>query len=137
VRSQTCLTISHTACLAASSRSTSRPIEIRRGLNTTVDQDADDLVEQLQRLLADRKWWSADRRADAEREGLSPLILSAFFDGIEAGHLDTADIRERHIHLPTKEEGYSRVLPLAQASMATTQIGCAAGTAEPGRSTGQ
>jgi hypothetical protein len=97
-------------------------LKIRRGLNTTVDHEADDLVEQLQRLLADRKWWSADRRSDAEREGVSPLILSAFFDGIEAGHVDTAELRERHIHLPTKEEGYSRVLLVGTTGAGKTTL---------------
>lgn len=97
-------------------------LKIRRGLNTTVDQEADDLVEQLQRLLADRKWWSADRRADAEREGVAPLILSAFFDGIEAGHLDTAELRERHIHLPNKDEGYSRVLLVGTTGAGKTTL---------------
>ena len=85
-------------------------LKIRRGLNTTDDQEADELVAQLQRLLSDRGWWSADRRADAEREAFAPQIVSAFFDGIEAGHVDTAELRENHIHLPTRDEGYSRVL---------------------------
>ena len=64
-------------------------LKVRRGLNTTDDKEADALVEQLNRLLADKSWWSADRRADAEREFKLPIV-SAFFDGIEVGPFDTA-----------------------------------------------
>jgi len=84
-------------------------LKIRRGLNTTDDKEADRLVEQLKVLLSDRRWWSADRRAEAERE-FAPQIVSAFFDGMETGHLDTAKLREAHIHLPGRDEGYARAL---------------------------
>jgi energy-coupling factor transporter ATP-binding protein EcfA2 len=97
-------------------------LKIRRGLNTTNDQEADDLVAQLQRLLSDRSWWSADRRADAEREAIAPQIISAFFDGIEAGHVDTAELREKHIHLPTKDEGYARVLLVGTTGAGKTTL---------------
>lgn len=81
-------------------------LKIRRGLNTTDDALADELVEQLNILLADRSWWSADRRIDAEQK-FSPQIVSAFFDGLdektsastvfsaEAARLD-AELRKLH-----------------------------------------
>jgi hypothetical protein len=84
-------------------------LKIRRGLNTTDDKHADELVAQLNQLLGDRSWWSADRRDEAERE-FAPQIVSAFFDGMEAGRLDTAQLRETCIHLPTRDEGYARGL---------------------------
>lgn len=59
-------------------------LKIRRGLNTTDDATADELVGQLNILLSDRSWWSADRRRDAERE-FSPQIVAAFFDGLDEG----------------------------------------------------
>jgi len=83
--------------------------KVRRGLKTTDDQHADELVGKLNILLADRKWWSADRRGDAEREFPSEIV-SAFFDGMEVGHIDTAQLRETHIPLPGRNEGYARVL---------------------------
>jgi hypothetical protein len=82
---------------------------VRRGLNTTSDQEADTLVAELNTLLSDRAWWSADRRADAERL-FKPQIVSAFFDGIEVGPSESAQLRERHIALPSREEGYTHVL---------------------------
>lgn len=81
-------------------------LKIRRGLNTTDDALADELVGQLNILLADRSWWSADRRREAEQE-FSPQIVSAFFDGLdektsastvfsaEAARLD-AELRKLH-----------------------------------------
>ena len=84
-------------------------LKIRRGLNTTDNREADRLVEQLKTLLTDRKWWSADRRGEAEREFAQPIV-SAFFDGIEIGRLDTSHLRETHIHLPGRDEGYARAL---------------------------
>ncbi len=91
-----------------------KPLKIRRGLNTTDDDKADELVAQLNVLLSDRSWWSADRRGDAEREFASQIV-SAFFDGIEVGRIDTAKLRDTRIPLPSREQGYARVL-LAGAS---------------------
>ncbi len=85
-------------------------LKVRRGLNTTDDREADAMVEQIKTLLRDRSWWSADRRADAEREDFAPQVIAAFFDGIEAGHADTAALRDAEIPLPGKDEGYARVL---------------------------
>src|SRR5262245_12650620 len=84
-------------------------LKVRRGLNTTNDQEADSLVDELNTLLSDRTWWSADRRADAERS-FRPQVVSAFFDGIEAGPSDSAQLRERHIPLPSRDEGFAHVL---------------------------
>jgi hypothetical protein len=97
-------------------------LKIRRGLNTTDDQEADKLVDQLKMLLSDPRWWSADRRADAERELIAAQIVSAFFDGIEAGHVDTAALREKHIHLPSRDEGYARVLLVGTTGAGKTTL---------------
>jgi hypothetical protein len=84
-------------------------LKVRRGLNTTDDYEADELVAELNTLLSDRAWWSADRRADAERL-FKPQIVSAFFDGIEVGPSDSAQLRGRHVPLPSREEGFAHVL---------------------------
>jgi hypothetical protein len=84
-------------------------LKVRRGLNTTDDEEADALVAELNKLLSDRSWWSADRRTDAEHL-FKPQIVSAFFDGIEVGPFDSMRLRERHIPLPSREEGYAHVL---------------------------
>jgi hypothetical protein len=96
-------------------------LKVRRGLNTADDKEAEALVEQLNELLADRGWWSADRRSDAERM-FAPQVVSAFFDGIEVGRVDTAQLREECIPLPTREGGYARVLLVGTTGAGKTTL---------------
>ena len=96
-------------------------LKVRRGLDTTDDSRADDLVAELNTLLSDRRWWSADRRADAERE-FDLRVVSAFFDGIEVGRLDAAALRESKIPLPGREQGYARVLLAGATGAAKTTL---------------
>ena len=84
-------------------------VKVRRGLDTTDDKLADQRIAQLNRLLSDRSWWSADRRSDAEREFDRPVV-SAFFDGIQVGRSDSAALRESKIPLPSKVDGYVRLM---------------------------
>ena len=49
-------------------------------------------------------------QCEVRRAGFAPQIVSAFFDGIEIGRLDTSHLRETHIHLPGRDEGYARAL---------------------------
>ena len=84
-------------------------LKVRRGLNTTDEREADRLVGQLNKLLNDQQWWSVDRKAEAEKH-FDGVIVSAFFDGIEAGKTNSAELRDKKIPLPTKKDGYSRVM---------------------------
>ena len=84
-------------------------LKIRKGLRTQDDTEADRLVAQLNTLLADERWWSADRRMEAAQQ-FDPVVISAFFDGMEAGKHDSLSLREGAIPLPGKEDDYSRIL---------------------------
>ncbi len=84
-------------------------LKIRRGLGTSDEAEADKLIEQLNELLSDQSWWNADRRTDAARRFAS-VVVAAFFDGMEAGKTSSAALREAKIPLPSKDEGYSRVM---------------------------
>ena len=84
-------------------------LKVRRGLNTTDDIEADRLVAQLNILLDDPTWWSLDRRMEAAQQFAAPIV-SAFFDGIEIGVMDSKDLRDKVIPLPTPDDGYARVL---------------------------
>lgn len=78
-----------------------RGLKVRRGLGTTEDEEADRYIEELNQLLANESWWSGDRRSDAERQ-FSPIVVAAFFDGIEAGDLDSEGRREAFIPMPNQ-----------------------------------
>ncbi len=84
-------------------------LKVRRGLNTTDNVEADRLVAQLNSLLADPTWWSLDRRMEAERTFAVPAV-SAFFDGIEVGVMNSKNLRGKVIPIPTPDDGYARVL---------------------------
>jgi energy-coupling factor transporter ATP-binding protein EcfA2 len=84
-------------------------LKIRKGLKTQDDNEADRLVGELNELLSDQSWWSADRRKEAELK-YSTVIVSAFFDGLEAGKVSSSSLRDLKIALPTSAEGYSRIL---------------------------
>ena len=98
-----------------------RGLKVRRGLGTVDDAEADRLIGQLNELLEDQSWWSGDRRTEAERK-FSPAVVSAFFDGIEAGSEDSEAKRDRIIPLPTKEDGYSHVLFLGTTGAGKTTL---------------
>jgi len=84
-------------------------LKIRKALGTQDDNEADQMVAQLNKLLADEQWWSVDRRKEAELK-FSGKVVDAFFDGMESGKISSAERREARIPLPGHEEGYSRVL---------------------------
>ena len=84
-------------------------LKVRRGLNTTDDVEADRLVAQLNILLADPTWWSLDRRMEAAQQFAVPVV-SAFFDGIEVGVMNSKSLRDKVFPLPTPDDGYARVL---------------------------
>ncbi|WP_037278126.1 ATP-binding protein [Rubellimicrobium mesophilum] len=84
-------------------------LKMRRGLGTTDPTEADQLVEQMNTLLGDPSWWNATRRVDAERH-FAPAVVAAFFDDIQAGRADPWAVREQHIPLPDRDDGFTRVL---------------------------
>jgi hypothetical protein len=84
-------------------------LKVRRGLSTDIEHEADTLVAQMNTLLRDPAWWNATRRKDAERQ-FAPPIVRAFFDDLQVGTVDPDALRERHLAMPTRDEGYARVL---------------------------
>ena len=46
---------------------------------------------------------------EAERQFAEPVV-SAFFDGIEVGVMNSKSLRDKAIPLPTPDDGYARVL---------------------------
>ena len=96
-------------------------LKVRRGLGTADDAKADSLVEQLNVLLADPSWWSLDRRIHAQ-EQFDGVVVSAFFDGIEAGKAKSKELRQKFIPLPTPEDGYARILLVGPTGAGKTTL---------------
>jgi hypothetical protein len=84
-------------------------LKVRKGLGTQDEEEAERLVGELNQLLGDPSWWSVDRKKEAELQ-FSPVVVSAFFNGMEAGKVSSAELRDQKILLPSNEEGYSRVM---------------------------
>ncbi len=98
-----------------------RGLKVRRGLGTTDETEADRLVSQLNELLRDESWWNGDRRAEAQ-ERFDPVVISTFFDGIEAASFNPEAQRESHIPSPGKDEGYSTILFLGTTGAGKTTL---------------
>lgn len=96
-------------------------LRLRLGLSTKDEAEADRLVAQLNRLLADDTFWglSARERAAADTD---PRIVSIFYDGINAKLADPASIRDEVIPLPTREDGYTRTLLLGSTGAGKTTL---------------
>ena len=94
---------------------------MRRGLGTTDEAEADRIVNDLNVLLGDDSWWSADRRADAEQR-LDPIAVAAFFDDIEAAVVSSRDLRNAFIRLPGPDDGYARVMLVGPTGAGKTTL---------------
>ena len=96
-------------------------LRVRRGLGTTDEAEADRIVNDLNVLLGDDSWWSADRRADAEQR-LDPIAVAAFFDDIEAAVVSSRDLRNAFIRLPGPDDGYARVMLVGPTGAGKTTL---------------
>ena len=96
-------------------------LKVRRGLGTQDDTEADRLVAQLNELLANSSWWSLDRRSQAEKQ-FDEVVVSAFFDNMEAGQVDSKKLREDMIQLPTPKDGYARVMLVGPTGAGKTTL---------------
>lgn len=96
-------------------------LKMRRGLGTPDEAEADKMVGEMNELLGDPGWWNAAKRQEAELR-FSRAVVDALYDEIQAGRDDTNDLREACIHLPTKEEGYSRVLFVGTTGAGKTSL---------------
>lgn len=96
-------------------------LKMRRGLGTTDDKEAQRLVDQLNELLSDRSWWSPDRRGDAGRQ-FDSRIVAAFFDDMEIGKVDSRQLREEVMPLPTPNQGYARIMLVGSTGAGKTTL---------------
>jgi energy-coupling factor transporter ATP-binding protein EcfA2 len=95
--------------------------KMRKGLGTTDEAEADRLVAQMNALLSDPAWWNASKREEAART-FDAIVVSAFYDGIQAGRPDSWSVREKLIELPTSQQGYARILLVGTTGAGKTSL---------------
>src|SRR5437763_14993976 len=81
--------------------------KVRRGLGTSDDAEADQLVVQMNQILADESWWNPTQRDRASHQ-FSPVVVSAFYDPLEPEQHDSTAIREQQIPMPDRSSGFAR-----------------------------
>ncbi len=98
-----------------------KALRVRRGLATRDDDEANELVAELNEMLADRSYWTPAACGQAARE-FDERVVGIFFDGVEPEQSNGWGLREEHLPLPNKEHGYSRVLLLGATGAGKTTL---------------
>jgi hypothetical protein len=84
---------------------------VRYGLGTEVREDAEQIVSDLNALLANEDIWKPGAREFAAKTlKLNPVALECFYDGIQTKPVESWTRRNEILPLPTAEDGYSLVL---------------------------
>lgn len=96
-------------------------LKVRRGLGTSDPAEADRLVAQMNELLADESWWNASRYGDA-LQAFSPVVVDAFYDGLQASVANSMGLRDSVIPLPGRTDGYARVLFVGTTGAGKTSL---------------
>lgn len=80
-------------------------LKVHRGLGTTDEAIALELVEEMNTILKDDTWWHLQRRLEAYSK-FSEKIVDAFYDPMNrTEHCNDTYLKK--IRMPGKEEGYS------------------------------
>lgn len=104
-------------------QNTGKPgLRVRQGLGTSDEEEANDLKEQLNHLLAEESFWSLPARAEAEKR-FHRRVVEIFFHGMEPEQSDFGAIRESILPLPTSaNSGYRRALLLGTTGAGKTTL---------------
>lgn len=76
-----------------------RPVRMRRGLATRDENEAERLVEEMNRLMGDETYWTGSARERAAGE-LDPRVIAIFYD------------HPRPLDRQLLDEGHGKVIPL-------------------------
>jgi len=84
-------------------------LKVRRGLGTESLIEAEVLVQQMNQLLEDERYWNLSSKQLA-LQVFDERIVSAFYDYLEPKKSpDQLELRERILPLPTSADGYAKV----------------------------
>ena len=97
-------------------------LKIRRGLGTPDEAEAQQLVDEMNVLLADASWHTIAKRSEAEKR-FAPAIVRAFYDAIEPSATpNSRDLRNEAIRLLGPEDGYARVMLVGPTGAGKTSL---------------
>lgn len=94
---------------------------VRRGLGTTDEAEATQLIEQLNEILRTPELWEPTARATANGR-FDSRVVDIFYDGLEATKVDFRELREMIVPLPTADDGYRTVLLLGTTGAGKTTV---------------
>ncbi|WP_319798245.1 hypothetical protein [Nitrobacter sp.] len=101
---------------------TGKPLRVRQGLGTPVEEEANELKDQLNQMLSAEEFWSLAARAEAERR-FHRRVVEIFYHGMEPEESDFNAIREAVIQLPTSNDSeYRRTLLLGTTGAGKTTL---------------
>jgi hypothetical protein len=95
--------------------------KVRRSSGTADEAKAQALVDQLNELLRNPDWFSAEREA-AAAEAFDNVVVRAFYDDLTAPFGRSHDVREARIPLPGRDAGYSRALLVGPTGVGKTSL---------------
>ena len=94
-------------------------LKVRRSLGTTNEAEADTILSQMTELLADQNLHSLLKRGEAERR-FHPIVVSAFYDALDASTLDPVQLRETKVPFPGN--GIPKVLLVGATGSGKTSL---------------
>lgn len=95
--------------------------KMRRSAGTTDETRAEELRVQLNSLLSDENWFSVDRQL-AAAEVFDDVVVRAFYEDLTTPTTRSFDVRGRKIDLPSKEDGYCRILLVGPTGVGKTSL---------------
>lgn len=95
--------------------------KMRRSALTSDERRAELLREQLTSLLADETWFAADRQA-AAAEVFDDVVVRAFYEDLTTPTTRSFDVRGQKIPLPSRDDGYCRVLLVGPTGVGKTSL---------------
>lgn len=95
--------------------------KVRKGLGTAERAEAEELVAQLNEMLANEKFWSLGARAEAEQK-FDQRVTDIFYAEIDT-RIDNAEaLRDAILPLPRHQDGYPHVLFLGAPGAGKTTL---------------
>ena len=96
-------------------------LRVRRGLGTDDEQQAGELVRQLNELLANESYWAPLARERAARQ-FDHRVVSTFYDDIEMHLEDPWSAREEILPLPGRQDGFAKALLVGATGAGKTTL---------------